>query len=85
MAFATMAAALRLLEEVIEDPKTKASERFKAMRMLKTYLLQLKRLVEAQETAPDVREHIMQVFREYRQSPLLLSYRCKVSGQKATA
>ena len=75
MAFTTMAAALKFLEEIIDDPKAKASERLEAMRMLKMYLLQLKRLIEAQETAPDVRENIIEVLREYRQRPLLLSYR----------
>jgi hypothetical protein len=69
-----MAAALKLLEEIIGDPKTKASERLEAMRMLKMYLLQLKRLIDAQNTAPKVRESVIEVLREYRQRPLLLSY-----------
>jgi hypothetical protein len=69
-----MAAALKLLEEIIGDPKTKASERLVAMRMLKMYLLQLKRLIDSPKTAPNVRENVIEVLREYRQRPLLLSY-----------
>jgi len=65
MVFDTMAAALKLLEEIIDDPKAKASERFEAMRTLKMYLVQLKRLAGAQETATDVRENIIEVLREY--------------------
>jgi hypothetical protein len=75
-----MAAALKLLEEIIGDPKTNASERLEAMRMLKMYLLQLKRLIEAQETAPNVREGVIEVLREYRQRPLLLSYTWMVAS-----
>jgi hypothetical protein len=73
MDFNTMAAALKLLKRIIDNPKAKASERFEAMRTLKMYLLQLKHLVEAQETAPDAREYIMEVLREYRARPLSLS------------
>jgi hypothetical protein len=65
MVFDTMAAALKLLEEIIDNPKVKASERFEAMRTLKKYLVQLKRLSGAQDTAPDVRENIIKVLREY--------------------
>ena len=65
MVFDTMAPALKLLEEIIDDPKAKASERFEAMRTLKKYLVQLKRLSGAQDTAPDVRENIIKVLREY--------------------
>jgi hypothetical protein len=65
MVFDIMAAALKLLEEIIDDPKAKASERFEAMRTLKMYLVQLKRLAGAQETAPDVRENVIEVLREY--------------------
>jgi len=61
-----MAAKLKLLAKIIDNPNAKAGERFEAMRILKMCLLQLKRLVEARETAPDVREHIMAVLREYR-------------------
>jgi len=73
-----MAAALKLLEEIIDDQKAKASDRLKAMRMLKLYLLQLKRLIESQEMAPDIRENVIEVLHEYRRRPLLLSYRWMV-------
>jgi len=60
--------ALELLVEVIDDPKAKARERLEAVRMLKKGLFWLKFLIEAQETAPDLRKDLIVVLRRYRRS-----------------
>ena len=59
------AVALELLVEVIDDPKAKARERLKAVRMLKMSLRWLQCIVEAQKTAPDLRKDITDVLRSY--------------------
>ena len=60
--------ALELLVEVIDDPKAKARERLEAVQMLKKGLFWLKFLLEAQETAPDLRKDLIEVLRRYRRS-----------------
>jgi hypothetical protein len=65
------AMALGLLVQVIDDPRAKSRERLQAARMLKTCLLRLNRLVEAQQTSPDVRKDIIEVLRSYRRSSSL--------------
>jgi hypothetical protein len=65
------AMALGLLVQVIDDPRAKSRERLQAARMLKTCLLWLNRLVEAQQTSPDVRKDIIEVLRSYRRSSSL--------------
>jgi len=59
------AVALELLVEVIDDPKAKARERLKAVRMLKMSLRWLQCIVEAQQTALDLRKDIADVLRSY--------------------
>ena len=60
--------ALDLLVEVIDDPKAKARERLEAVRMLKKGLFWLKFVLEAQETAPDLRKDLIEVLRRYKRS-----------------
>ena len=60
------AVALELLVEVIDDPKAKARERLEAVRMLKMSLRWLQDIIEAQQTAPNLRKDIMDVLRTYR-------------------
>jgi hypothetical protein len=62
------AIALGLLVDVMDDPTAKSGERLKAARMLKMCLLWLNRLLEAQETSPDLRKGIIRVLRAYRRS-----------------
>jgi hypothetical protein len=62
------AAALRSLIGVIDDPKAKARIRLEAMQRLKQRLAWLSGLVETQQTAPDVRQEIIEVLRNYRRS-----------------
>lgn len=62
------AIALGLLVAVMDDPGAKSGERLKAARMLRICLLWLNRLVEAQQTSPDLRKDIIQVLRAYRRS-----------------
>jgi hypothetical protein len=64
------AAVLRSLVRLIDDPKAKARIRLEAVQRLKHYLAWLGGLVEAQQTAPDVRQEIIEVLRTYRQSNL---------------
>jgi len=62
------AVALDLLVQVMDDPRAKSRERLQAARMLKACLLWLDRLVEAQQTSPDLRRDIIEVLRAYRRS-----------------
>jgi len=62
------AVALDLLVQVMDDPRAKSRERLQAARMLKACLLWLNRLVEAQQTSPDLRRDIIEVLRAYRRS-----------------
>lgn len=62
------AMALDLLVQVMDDPMAKSRERLQAARMLKTCLLWLNRLVEAQQTSPDLRKDIIEILRAYRRS-----------------
>ncbi|MFZ3358973.1 MAG: hypothetical protein WCA56_18400 [Xanthobacteraceae bacterium] len=60
--------ALGLLVEIIDDPKANARERLKAVRMLKMGLCWLQCLVEAPQTAPDLRKDIIEALCRYRRS-----------------
>jgi len=62
------AAELRSLVRLIDDPKAKARIRLEAVQRLKQYLSWLNGLVEAQQTAPNVRQEIIEVLRSYRRS-----------------
>jgi hypothetical protein len=62
------AMALDLLVQVMDDPMAKSRERLQAARMLKTCLLWLNRLAEAQQASPDLRKDIIEILRAYRRS-----------------
>jgi hypothetical protein len=62
------AVALRSFVRLIDDPKAKARIRLEAVRRLKHYLSWLGALVEAQQTAPNLRQEIIEVLRSYRRS-----------------
>jgi hypothetical protein len=64
------ATVLRSLVRLIDDPKAKARIRLEAVQRLKQYLSWLGGLVEAQQTAPDVRQEIIEVLRSYRRANL---------------
>jgi hypothetical protein len=62
------AVALRSLMDLIDDREVKARIRLEAVQRLKQYLAWLGALVEAQQTAPNVRQEIIKVLRRYRRS-----------------
>jgi hypothetical protein len=62
------AAALKLLLQVIDDPKARARTRLDAIHALKKHLLWLKDLIQAPQTPPDVRKEIIDALRIYRRS-----------------
>jgi hypothetical protein len=66
MTSTSIPAGLKLLEEIVDNPNAKASERLQAARRLKTYLLQLTHLIESRQTGPDVRKSVIEALREYR-------------------
>jgi hypothetical protein len=60
--------ALGHLVRIMDDPTVKARDRLRAAQILKVYLLKLERLLESQQTAPDIRKEITEALRKYRQS-----------------
>ena len=62
------AEALGHLVRIMDDPTVKARDRLKAAQILKAYLLKLERLLESQQTAPDIRKEITEALRKYWQS-----------------
>jgi hypothetical protein len=62
------AVALRSLMDLIDDPKANVRIRLEAVQRLKKYLSWLGALVEAQQTASNVRQEIIEVLRSYRRS-----------------
>jgi hypothetical protein len=60
--------ALGHLVRIMDDPTAKARDRLRAAQILKVYLLKLERLLESQQTAPDIRKEITEALRKYRQS-----------------
>ena len=62
------AAALEPLAKIIDDQTAKARDRLNAMQMLKRCLLDLERLLQSQDTAPDMRKDIIDALRRYRRS-----------------
>jgi hypothetical protein len=52
----------------MDDPTAKVRDRLGAAQILKVYLLKLERLLESQQTAPDIRKGITEALRKYRQS-----------------
>ena len=60
--------ALGHLVRIMDDPTVKARDRLRAAQILKVYLLKLERLLESQQTAPDIRKKITEALRKYRQS-----------------
>jgi hypothetical protein len=61
-------AALEPLAKIIDDQTAKARDRLNAMRMLKKYLLELERLLQSPDTAPDIKKEIVDALRKYRRS-----------------
>jgi septum formation topological specificity factor MinE len=61
-------AALEPLAKIIDDQTAKARDRLNAMQMLKRCLLELERLLQSPDTAPDMRKDIMDALRKYRRS-----------------
>jgi hypothetical protein len=59
------AEALGHLVRIMDDPAAKARDRLRAARILKVYLLKLARLLESQQTAPDIRKEITEALRKY--------------------
>jgi len=62
------AAALELLEEIIDDPKAKARERLNAVRVVKMGLFWLTQLAESQQAPPDLRKEIVETLRRHRRA-----------------
>jgi hypothetical protein len=62
------AAALEPLTKIIDDQTAKVRDRLNAMQMLKRCLLELERLLESPDTAPDMKKDIVNALREYRRS-----------------
>jgi len=60
------ALTLKRLAELIDNPQASAKTRLKAVRTLKKQLISLKRLIEAQETPPDIRKDVIETLRNYR-------------------
>jgi len=60
------AAALELLEEIIDDPKAKARERLNAVRVVKMGLFWLTQLAESQQAPPDLRKGIIETLRRHQ-------------------
>jgi hypothetical protein len=61
-------AALEPLAKIIDDQTAKARDRLNAMRMLKKYLLELERLLQSPDTAPDIKKEIVDALRKYWRS-----------------
>jgi hypothetical protein len=61
-------AALEPLAKIIDDQTAKARDRFNAMQKLKRCLLELERLLQSPETAPDIKKDIVDALRKYRRS-----------------
>jgi len=62
------ASALEPLAKIIDDKTAKARDRLNAMQMLKRCLLELERLLQSQDTAPDIKKDIIDALRKYRRS-----------------
>ena len=62
------AAALELLEKIIDDPKAEARERLDAIRVVKMGLLWLTQLAESQQAPPDLRKEIIETLRRHRRA-----------------
>ena len=62
------AAALEPLAKIIDDQTAKARDRLNAMQMLKRCLLELERLLQSRDTAPDIKKDIVDALRKYRRS-----------------
>jgi hypothetical protein len=60
--------ALGHLVRIMDDRTVKARDGLRAAQILKVYLLKLERLLESQQTAPDIRKEITEALRKYRQS-----------------
>jgi len=56
---------LEELMQIMADPTAKARERLRAVRQFKRCLISLGRVVEAQQTAPALRRHLVEVLRKY--------------------
>lgn len=59
------AEALTHLIRIIDDQAAKARDRLRAAQILKIYLLRLERLLESQQTAPEIRKEIRDALRKY--------------------
>jgi septum formation topological specificity factor MinE len=62
------AATLMHFVRIIDDQTAKARDRLNAMQMLKRCLLELERLLQSPDTAPDMRKDIIDALRKYRRS-----------------
>jgi len=62
------AATLMHFVRIIDDQTAKARDRLNAMQMLKRYLLELERLLQSPDTAPDMRKDIIDALRKYQRS-----------------
>jgi hypothetical protein len=62
------AVALRSLMDLIDDPKANVRIRLEAVQRLKKYLMWLNSLVGARQTAPKLRQDIIELLRRYRRS-----------------
>jgi hypothetical protein len=62
------AAALEPLAKIIDDQTAKARDRLNATQMLKRCLLELERLLQSQNTAPEIKKDIIDALRKYRRS-----------------
>jgi hypothetical protein len=62
------AEALGHLVRIMDDPTAKARDRLAAAQILKVYLLKLERLLESQQTAPEIRKEITASLRKYWRS-----------------
>jgi hypothetical protein len=59
------AEALTHLVRIIDDQTAKARDRLRAAQILKIYLLRLERLLQSQQTAPEIRKEIREALRKY--------------------
>jgi len=62
------AATLMHFVRIIDDQTAKARDRLNAMQMLNRCLLELERLLQSPDTAPDMRKDIIDALRKYQRS-----------------
>jgi len=62
------AEALGHLVQIMDDPTAKARDRLRAAQILKVYLLKLERLLDSQQTAPEIRKEITEALRKFWRS-----------------